>query len=847
MQKKDKRDISEIKQDVDNFSHLQKINKYVNSQNDRVLFDRINEKENSILLDYDENPNQEIKLSRQRKIKKNNNTKSKKDKEKIYNNINENDNFILENYAMENKKSNKELKLSRPREILQNVDNINFMTNKSKKYIYDVIKKFDDSILEKYASESEKESDKESDDERNTKYQTMAYDNIINFENSIMDKYKVEKFYNEEKNESNPKKLSSEKKDEEEDYEAFYNKYFVNSRNTGLDGDENKDEDLLNMDEGIKTAIDSIENERNELLKKKGGKSGMRIERSSKDKTQQTNQGSNDYKKDSTNELGEFITKSHYTEAKKYDNGQNFLYGNNAKDDEEFREIEKVNQSIQRNKKLEEARKDKATYVTKGRYYGLYGDTGSFIGNDLVETNKLNTFYIADALPDKFSMSRFIFGNLNERFELNDYVTDFLINKPDNREVNGTTVNSMFKILKVLNTAPEAYKGNEKRMRYESTLYSVRPDYISFRSCYPLTIYDKELRCADNSTLINVKFYNLKQYEDYSKGNFSTDLQIKDSDKKLAKKIEEISEKKDGADHEYTGFLLKKEDLIKKSTVYKELEFYNFVKTKLLDTFVCPHFPYLLGSKIINDDYSVRAYSDDQSVNNYIVGIKETQKDQLKELKVDLKDGYMFDINRDGSNFVLTLTKNGEEKFKEKIDEKIYINIATVYNKQHEGQGIDDNEKNEYIALNYIKKSHPELLDKYVIKNPDMYTKKTLAVLTENSGYSFDSWFTPVYEFENNIKKMIETGYRELKEWKSIIFQILYTFLVMEKYNINIPDINIDNLFIRHSNISPMNDYYTVYEIDGLKYFVPYYGDTIVFDIIHEKDVSLNRSIIEKK
>ncbi len=69
----------------------------------------------------------------------------------------------------------------------------------------------------------------------------------------------------------------------------------------------------------------------------------------------------------------------------------------------------------------------------------------------------------------------------------------------------------------------------------------------------------------------------------------------------------------------------------------------------------------------------------------------------------------------------------------------------------------------------------------------------------------------------------------------------------LEKYNINIPAINIDNLFIRHSNISPMNDYYTVYEIDGLKYFVPYYGDTIVFDIIHEKDVSLNRSIIEKK
>ena len=396
MQKKDNQDISEIKQDVDNISHLQKINNYANSQNDRVLFDRINEKENSILLDYNENLVPEIKLSRQQKIKKSNGTKSKRDntKENIYDAIKENDNSILENYATENENTEQGIKLSRPREILQNVDITNYTTNKSKKYIYDVIRKFDDSILQQYATEkesdkeSDKENDKENDKERKVKHRDMVYDNILDFENSIMDKYKVEKFYDEEKNESKPKKSNNEKKDEEEDYEAFYNKYFVNSRNTGLDGDENKDEDLLNMDEGIKMAIDSIENERNELLKKKGGKPGMRIERSGKDKTQQTNQGSNDYKKgttndhkksetndykkESTNELGELITKSHYHETKRYDNGQNFLYGNNAEDDEEFKKLEKINQSIQRNKKLEEARKDKATYVTKGRYYGLY-------------------------------------------------------------------------------------------------------------------------------------------------------------------------------------------------------------------------------------------------------------------------------------------------------------------------------------------------------------------------------------------------------------------------------------------------------------------------------------------
>ena len=81
-----------------------------------------------------------------------------------------------------------------------------------------------------------------------------------------------------------------------------------------------------------------------------------------------------------------------------------------------------------------------------------------------------------------------------------------------------------------MNTTPEAYKGNEKRLKYESRLNVVTPDYVSFRACYPLTITNGEVKCSSNSTQINVKFYNLKQYEDYSKGNFSVDLQKEDYD-----------------------------------------------------------------------------------------------------------------------------------------------------------------------------------------------------------------------------------------------------------------------------------------------------------------------------
>ena len=95
------------------------------------------------------------------------------------------------------------------------------------------------------------------------------------------------------------------------------------------------------------------------------------------------------------------------------------------------------------------------------------------------------------------------------------------------------------------------------------------------------------------------------------------------------------------------------------------------------------------------------------------------------------------------------------------------------------------------------------------------------------------------------MRKMVDTGYKSLEEWKTIIFQILYTFQIINDRGINIPNLSIDNLFVQHSNIE-LNDnyYYSIYKINNVSYYVPFYGDMIMFDLIHKDVINTNKQLI---
>lgn len=482
------------------------------------------------------------------------------------------------------------------------------------------------------------------------------------------------------------------------------------------------------------------------------------------------------------------------------------------------------------------------TFITKGKYYGLYQNQYGEFGNEFYPyKERINTFYVEDLIPYKFNIAKFNFGDIGQRLELVNYLNDFLLCKTNAKDINANSISSLFKVMKIINTYPEAYKGNDKLLKYESKLNEVRPDYVSFRSCYPLKIENEEINCAANSTFINVKLYNLTHGEYYLRNKFN-----------LLKHNDTHKDKQDDNDNSiYKDFKtiyerLTEED-IKVSAVFREAKYYDYITKNIIESNVCPHFPLLIGYKVVKEDTVDTEYINHKSVPSYVIGLKKKDEDTNIQTYINSGgDNYDYQINYDtpdtNSNTIIIADRDTGEEKEYVIKKSVFDKITTNY-----GEFDGKYESKDKMLIYYIlKETNKDIFKKNIlIKDPNTYTTKTLVLITENPGYSFDSWFKPEYIYENNMRKMIDTGYKSLEEWKTIIFQILYTFQIMNDRGINIPNLSIDNLFIQHSNID-LNDnyYYSIYKINNVSYYVPFYGDMIMFDLIHKDVINTDKQLI---
>ena len=94
---------------------------------------------------------------------------------------------------------------------------------------------------------------------------------------------------------------------------------------------------------------------------------------------------------------------------------------------------------------------------------------------------------------------------------------------------------------------------------------------------------------------------------------------------------------------------------------------------------------------------------------------------------------------------------------------------------------------------------------------------------------------------------MINSGYRSFEEWESIIFQILYAFQCMIDNNIYIPNLTIDNLFIKESKVDPMNFNYWIYEINNVKYDHETLSNIDLKQLFNPDEIISNQELKEKK
>lgn len=832
-----------------------------------IDYSLVNDKIDSILKDFDVDT-----TTIKKDIKYNNNSD-----ESLFNNINKwIDNELIQFDTIQNKKEKKDDNNLNVRDFLQDKEyNVNVESQDTDAFDIRTDKKKKKNIL----NDENKIWFGIDDQDDNTK---GGNENLLNINNDIkkvvdnmIDSDKIDKIIEsssvknkrlnklKSKKQSKKENADNEEDEEKEDDLTILNSIISSRIDNDNDNDNDEDEKLTNAELYKKYWLDN-DDKNNE--NPKGGINGEQRNDRQYDNRQFKKNNEN---RNNNNNNQNF--NKHNNQQFKHNNGQNYNQNFNKQQNYKPQYKKPDNEVITRSYNepaykldfendlerqktiniMNDLKKDKEqtfgklmgkTFITKGKYYGLYQNQYGEIGNEFHPyKERLNTFYIEDLIPPKFNVARFNFGDIGQRIELVNYLNDFILNKTKAKDIDANSISSLFKVMKIINTYPEAYKGNDKLLKYESKLNEVRPDYVSFRSCYPLKIENEEINCAANSTFINVKLYNLTHGEYYLRNKF-----------KLLKHNDTHEDKQDDNDNSiYKDFKtiyerLTEED-INVSATFREAKYYDYITKNIIESYVCPHFPLLIGYKVVKEDTIDTEYIDHKSVPSYVIGLRK--KDDKTNIQTYINSGgdqYDYQINYNtpdtNNNTIIIADKDTGEEKEYVVKKSVFDKITTRYGKFDNSFGPNDRMLIYYI----LKETNEDIFKKNIlIKDPNTYTTKTLVLITENPGYSFDSWFKPEYIYENNMRKMVDTGYKSLEEWKTIIFQILYTFQIINDRGISIPNLSIDNLFVQHSNID-LNDnyYYSIYKINNVSYYVPFYGDMIMFDLIHKDVINTDKQLI---
>lgn len=353
------------------------------------------------------------------------------------------------------------------------------------------------------------------------------------------------------------------------------------------------------------------------------------------------------------------------------------------------------------------------------------------LANPLGNYTTLNRIY-EDMLPGQpFTLSSL---TVYERLQLIEYLRNNMITNMDGEEMNVTGGdNSMLSYIKVLDLNPYTMNANPISM--------LSKDFILYRAAYPIRFDDKtkSVAIAKNNTGMNIRMYKLSQGALMAR-QINQDINVQNFD------------------------------------VWREVMYYNWVKTDILKKKVSPNFVAPILYKI-----------DTQSNINW---------ERLEEIK------------RGRSTY--SLQQNDDEK-----------TINTLHTL--------DRQLGPFGAL--LPSRFAQTRTTQTTADITVNSNKTLILLTEAPTTSLVTWSSTVYESYGSKKIMVATGFHSLEVWKVILFQLIYIFAILQKHNIYMVNVSLEkNFFVKDifSDINAIGSW--IYKIDNIDYYIPNYGYILQFD-----------------
>ena len=385
-------------------------------------------------------------------------------------------------------------------------------------------------------------------------------------------------------------------------------------------------------------------------------------------------------------------------------------------------------------------------------------------------------------LPKTLSISRM--NNLVDRNIILSHVKSNILNNQDGDVVlfkKGP--NCIFNKIKTTTFNPYTYNIDG----VNNNPYKTIPEnFLIYQSCYPI-LYDglEGSKCKPDGTGMNMRIYRL------NKG--------------------EVNKSKD--------------PIIRfNSNVYREIITYQQIKDNILSKKICPNFVLLYGYIICKnsglnfDNFNVKKYI---NKNNPLQKYLLTNHDIIEELRKYKKE-YNISINKIINDLIKIFNKN--PTYKSEFEK--YFNDP------------DPNQQKKTIEiLSKIIKGLPyynDLLKKNkipIIENDNFYEDDLLMALTESPTYSLLKWLEKVYVNNLKSKVMVSDGIHSIKEWKSILIQLLCAYHCLIKEKIIIPNFSIrDNIYIKELKTEPSIIKYWIYNINGVKHYVPNMGYLLMID-----------------
>ena len=137
---------------------------------------------------------------------------------------------------------------------------------------------------------------------------------------------------------------------------------------------------------------------------------------------------------------------------------------------------------------------------------------------------------------------------------------------------------------------------------------------------------------------------------------------------------------------------------------------------------------------------------------------------------------------------------------------------------------------NNDSKFNFTKNTKSMITPKKTHKKTS--SDKALIILTESPNYNIWSWASNLYKVDRNINKQTYTGYKQTNVWRSVIFQILTIFYIMDKHVFTFNDMILqNNFYIKDINIgSAEPSQFWKYVIDSVDFYVPNFGHLVLFD-----------------